>query len=83
MVAFTGGIDTGRSVAQACARQYKRALIETSGNDPFIVMPSAPIAIAARAAVFGACGLALGAVDRAALAGLLRAKAAPAPPEQA
>ena len=38
---------------------------------------------AAGAAVFGACGLALGAVDRAALAGLLRAKAAPAPPGQA
>jgi acyl-CoA reductase-like NAD-dependent aldehyde dehydrogenase len=67
MVAFTGGIDTGRAVAQACARQYKRALIETSGNDPFIVMPSAPIAIAARAAVFGAylnCGQVCAAAER-------------------
>lgn len=40
MVAFTGGIDTGRAVAEACGRLYKRTLIETSGNDPFIVMPS-------------------------------------------
>ncbi|WP_166365800.1 aldehyde dehydrogenase family protein [Pseudomonas akapageensis] len=59
MVAFTGGIETGRSIARECAGQYKRTLIETSGNDPFIVMPSAPIDIAARGAAFGAflnCG---------------------------
>ena len=38
---------------------FKRSLIETSGNDPFIVMPSAPIDIAARGGAFGAyvnCG---------------------------
>jgi acyl-CoA reductase-like NAD-dependent aldehyde dehydrogenase len=67
MVAFTGGIDTGRAIAEACARQYKRALIETSGNDPFIVMPSAPIEIAARAAAFGAylnCGQVCAAAER-------------------
>jgi acyl-CoA reductase-like NAD-dependent aldehyde dehydrogenase len=67
MVAFTGGIDTGRTVAEACARQYKRALIETSGNDPFIVMPSAPIEIAARGAAFGAylnCGQVCAASER-------------------
>src|ERR1700734_1107551 len=59
MVAFTGGIETGRLVAESCARQYKRTLIETSGNDPFLVMPSAPIDTAARGAAFGAflnCG---------------------------
>lgn len=59
MVAFTGGIETGRSIARECAGLYKRTLIETSGNDPFIVMPSAPIDIAARGAAFGAylnCG---------------------------
>jgi betaine-aldehyde dehydrogenase len=67
MVAFTGGIETGRSVAESCARQYKRALIETSGNDPFLVMPSAPIEIAARAAAFGAylnCGQVCAAAER-------------------
>lgn len=67
MVAFTGGIDTGRVVAESCARQYKRCLIETSGNDPFIVMPSAPIETAARGAAFGAylnCGQVCAASER-------------------
>ena len=36
MVAFTGGIETGRAVAQACAGLYKRSLIETSGNQNYI-----------------------------------------------
>jgi acyl-CoA reductase-like NAD-dependent aldehyde dehydrogenase len=56
MVAFTGGIETGRRIAQSCGSLYKRTLIETSGNDPFIVMPSAPVDIAARgaaASIFG------------------------------
>ncbi len=67
MVAFTGGIDTGRTVAETCARLYKRTLIETSGNDPFIVMPSAPIDTAARGAAFGAylnCGQVCAAAER-------------------
>jgi betaine-aldehyde dehydrogenase len=67
MVAFTGGIDTGRRVAESCARSYKRVLLETSGNDPFIVMPSAPLNIAARGAVFGAflnCGQVCAAAER-------------------
>ena len=58
-VAFTGGIETGKAVAQACAATFKRCLIEASGNDPFIVMPSANIAMAARGAAFAAflnCG---------------------------
>ncbi|MBS0374423.1 MAG: aldehyde dehydrogenase [Proteobacteria bacterium] len=67
MVAFTGGIDTGRLVAEACGRLYKRALIETSGNDPYLVMPSAPIDVAARGAAFGAflnCGQVCAAAER-------------------
>ena len=67
MVAFTGGIETGRIVAEACGRLYKRALIETSGNDPYIVMPSAPIDVAARGAAFGAflnCGQVCAAAER-------------------
>lgn len=51
-VAFTGSVPAGISVAQTCAKTFKKALIETSGNDPFIVMPSAPIDVAAKAAVF-------------------------------
>jgi betaine-aldehyde dehydrogenase len=67
MVAFTGGIETGRLVAETCGRLYKRTLIETSGNDPFIVMPSAPVDIAARGAAFGAflnCGQVCAAAER-------------------
>jgi acyl-CoA reductase-like NAD-dependent aldehyde dehydrogenase len=67
MVAFTGGIETGRTVAESCGRLYKRALIETSGNDPFIVMPSAPVEVAARGAAFGAflnCGQVCAAAER-------------------
>lgn len=59
MVAFTGGVAAGQAVATACASQFKRTLIEASGNDPFIVMPSAPLDIAARGASFAAflnCG---------------------------
>jgi betaine-aldehyde dehydrogenase len=67
MVAFTGGIETGRRIAETCGRLYKRTLIETSGNDPFIVMPSAPLDIAARGAAFGAflnCGQVCAAAER-------------------
>jgi betaine-aldehyde dehydrogenase len=67
MVAFTGSIPTGRQVAVACAGLYKRSLIETSGNDPFIVMPSAPLDVAARGAAFGAylnCGQVCAASER-------------------
>ncbi len=59
MVAFTGSVPTGRAIAQTCGGMMKPTLIETSGNDPFIVMPSAPIDIVARAATFAAymnCG---------------------------
>jgi betaine-aldehyde dehydrogenase len=67
MVAFTGGIETGRRIAETCGRLYKRTLIETSGNDPYIVMPSAPLDIAARGAAFGAflnCGQVCAAAER-------------------
>ncbi len=59
MVAFTGSVPTGRVVARACAESFKPHLIETSGNDPFLVMPSAPLDVAARGAAFAAflnCG---------------------------
>lgn len=58
-IAFTGHLETAQKVASACAAQFKKTLIEASGNDPFIVMPSAHIETAARGAAFGAflnCG---------------------------
>ena len=59
MVGFTGSVPTGRAIARACADQFKPYLIEASGNDPFIVMPSADLATAARGVTFAAfinCG---------------------------
>jgi betaine-aldehyde dehydrogenase len=59
MVAFTGSVPTGELVGRTCGEMMKPMLIEASGNDPFIVMPSAPVDIAARAATFAAfmnCG---------------------------
>ena len=59
IVAFTGSVPVGQSVAEACGRLMKPSLIETSGNDPFLIMPSAPLDVTARAAAFSAymnCG---------------------------
>ncbi len=53
-VAFTGSLKTAQAVAAECARTFKPVLIEASGNDPFIVMPSAPVDIAARGVAFAA-----------------------------
>ena len=59
MVAFTGSVPTGQAIARTCGEMMKRALIECSGNDPFIVMPSAPLEVTARGLNFSAfmnCG---------------------------
>jgi betaine-aldehyde dehydrogenase len=59
MVAFTGSVPTGKAIAAKCGEMMKPTLIETSGNDPFIVMPSAPLDVVARGAAFAAymnCG---------------------------
>ena len=58
-VAFTGSVPAAQSVAQAAAKRFKPTLIEASGNDPFIVMPSAPLDVVAKGAAFAAflnCG---------------------------
>jgi betaine-aldehyde dehydrogenase len=58
-IAFTGSVPVAQAVAQAAARHFKPVLIEASGNDPFIVMPSAPIDVVAKGAAFAAflnCG---------------------------
>ena len=58
-IAFTGSVPAAQAVAEAAARRFKPALIEASGNDPFIVMPSAPVDVVARGAAFAAflnCG---------------------------
>lgn len=66
-VAYTGSVAVGQAVARTCAETFKPCLIEASGNDPFIVMPSAPLDIAARGAAFAAylnCGQVCTAAER-------------------
>ena len=58
-VAFTGSVSAAQAVAKAASQRFKPVLIEASGNDPFIVMPSAPLDAVARGAAFAAflnCG---------------------------
>lgn len=58
-VAFTGSVRAAQAVARRAAERFKPALIEASGNDPFLVMPTACIATAARGAAYAAfvnCG---------------------------
>jgi len=52
IVSFTGSVNGARAVNEMCASQFKRCLVEASGSDPFIVMPSADMDIAVRAATF-------------------------------
>jgi betaine-aldehyde dehydrogenase len=58
-IAFTGSVVAAQAVAKAAAVRFKPVLVEASGNDPFIVMPSAPIDVVAKGAAFAAflnCG---------------------------
>ncbi len=58
-IAFTGSVPAAQAVARAASQRFKPTLIEASGNDAFIVMPSADIDTAARGATFAAflnCG---------------------------
>ena len=58
-VAFTGSVPAAQAVARAASERFKPTLIEASGNDPFIVMPSADVGLAVRGAAFAAflnCG---------------------------
>lgn len=58
-IAFTGSVLAAQSVAKSAAHRFKPTLIEASGNDAFIVMPSADVETAARGATFAAflnCG---------------------------
>jgi len=53
-VAFTGSVDTGRRVAEQCARRLLPCSLELGGKDPMIVCADADLERAARGAVYGA-----------------------------
>ncbi len=47
VVAFTGGVETAKKVAVACAERLKPSVIEAGGNDAMIVTDSADLEVAA------------------------------------
>ena len=52
-VFFTGSVETGRSVAEACARRLKGSVLELGGKDPMIVLADAHLEHAIAGAVWG------------------------------
>ena len=52
-VFFTGSVDVGRSVGEACARNLKGSVLELGGKDPQIVCADADLANAISGAVWG------------------------------
>jgi succinate-semialdehyde dehydrogenase/glutarate-semialdehyde dehydrogenase len=52
-VFFTGSVQTGRSVAEACARRLKGSVLELGGKDPMIVLADANLEHAVAGAVWG------------------------------
>ena len=66
-VFFTGSVDTGRRIAEACARQLIPSVLELGGKDAMIVCADADLEIASSAAVWGGftnCGQACLSVER-------------------
>ncbi len=53
-ISFTGSVKTGRSVAEACARQLIPCTLELGGKDPMIVCKDANLDNAAGGALVGA-----------------------------
>ncbi|GBQ91660.1 aldehyde dehydrogenase family protein [Asaia krungthepensis] len=53
LIVLTGSARTGRAVAQAAAQRMTPTIMELSGSDPVFVLPTASLAIVARALHFG------------------------------
>ncbi len=66
-VFFTGSVDTGRRIAEACATKLIPSVLELGGKDAMIVLADADLEIASSAAVWGGftnCGQACLSVER-------------------
>lgn len=53
-ISFTGSVETGRRVGEACARSLTPCTLELGGKDPMIVCADADLERAANGAVWGA-----------------------------
>ena len=58
LVSATGSTEMGRQVGVACARTFKRSLLELGGNNAAIVAPSADLELVVRGVAFAAAGTA-------------------------
>ncbi len=56
VVSFTGSTSTGRIVAQACARDFKKCNLEMGGKNAIIVMEDANLELAVDGALWGGFG---------------------------
>ena len=50
---FTGSVETGRGVAEECAKRLKGSVLELGGKDPMIVLPDANLDHAVAGALWG------------------------------
>lgn len=50
---FTGSVETGRGVGEACARQLKGSVLELGGKDPMVVLADANLDHAIAGALWG------------------------------
>jgi len=53
-VSFTGSVQTGRGIAQACAKSLKKVQLEMGGKNPVVVLDDADLDVAVGACVNGA-----------------------------
>ena len=66
-VFFTGSVETGRRIAEACGRALIPSVLELGGKDAMIVLSDANLEVASSAAVWGGmmnCGQACVSVER-------------------
>ncbi|MFF2324175.1 aldehyde dehydrogenase family protein [Agrobacterium sp. NPDC058088] len=52
-VSFTGSVDTGKRVAEACARHMRRCQLEMGGKNPLVVLDDADLENAVECAIDG------------------------------
>ncbi len=50
---FTGSVETGRGVAEECARQFKGSVLELGGKDPMLVLGDANVEHSIAGALWG------------------------------